>query len=279
MLPSSTELRYFLEVSKTQNISRAAERIGISQPTLTQSIRKLEWNIGTRLLIRTKTGVHLTHAGKRICSQASQLLELWNSIQNQAIEDENELQGSFRLGCHPSVGRYTLPVFFERLAGLAPKIRVELVHDLSRRITDAVIGFKVDLGIVVNPVAHPDLVLRKMGVDQVGVFQSPNRYSDVIFGDPELIQTQAVLKLLKKTAFQYSYFSPCSNLEVIQALAASGAGYGILPARVAGSASLQWVDPELPVFSDEIFLVYRKEVMGSLAGKTLVAVCEKLLKG
>ncbi|WP_347358857.1 LysR family transcriptional regulator [Bdellovibrio sp.] len=42
MLPSATDLEYFLEVSRTLNISRAAERIGISQPTLTQSIHKLE---------------------------------------------------------------------------------------------------------------------------------------------------------------------------------------------------------------------------------------------
>ena len=274
MLPSATDLEYFLEVSRTLNISRAAERIGITQPTLTQSIRKLETSVGAQLLIRTRTGVRMTKAGQRISGQVLTLLEAWANVQKEAQEDEYELQGKFRVGIHPSVARYTLPQFFRQLSRRAPRIELELVHDLSRRITEAIINFRVDLGFVINPVEHPDLVLKKLCEDQVTVFEAPKeRYGKMLFGDPDLIQTQWILKRLKKSALDFTNFVPAPNLEVVHTMVSAGAGYGVLPGRVAKcdpSVKLSVVDTKLPSFKDELYLAYRKEVMASRAAKTLI---------
>jgi DNA-binding transcriptional LysR family regulator len=283
MLPSSTDLEYFLEVSRTLNISRASERIGISQPTLTQSIRKLESVVGMPLLIRSRTGVRLTRAGQRIALQTGALLEAWNALQREAHLDENELQGKFRIGLHPSVARYTLPQFFKELHSKAPKIEVELFHDLSRHITDAVIGFRIDLGFVINPVAHPDLVLKQIYEDTVSVFEAEKgRYADVLFGDPDLIQTQWILKKLRGSGLKFSKFVPAPNLEVVHRLVASGAGFGILPSLVARCESgkvLKPVDRKLPQFKDQLFLAYRKEVMSSKAAKALIEIGKSISFG
>ena len=275
MLPSATDLEYFMEVCRTLNISRASERIGISQPTLTQSIRKLETAVGAQLLIRSRTGVRLTKSGQRISGQISALLELWGGLQKEAQQDEHELQGKFRVGAHPSVARYTLPQFFKELARRAPRVEIELVHDLSRHITDAIIGFRIDIGFVVNPVSHPDLVLRKLCDDVVTVFSAKNRFGNVLFGDPELIQTQWVLTRLKKAGLDFSHFVPAPNLEVVHRLVATGAGYGILPSLVAHcepGVVLSVVDHKLPAFKDQVYLAYRKEAMTSRAAKTLIEI-------
>lgn len=280
MLPSATDLEYFLEVSRTLNISRAAERIGISQPTLTQSIRKLESAVGAQLLIRTRTGVRLTKPGLRISGQIVSLLESWGSLQKEAQQDEHELQGKFRVGSHPSVARYTLPHFFKELARRAPRIEIELVHDLSRHIAEAIINYRVDLGLVINPVAHPDLVLKKIANDQVTIFESPKRFGKWLFGDPELMQTQWVLKRLKKANLDFTHFVAAPNLEVVHRMTAAGAGYGVLPSRVAQcepGTLLSVVDMKLPHFKDELFLVYRKEVMSSRAAKTLIEIGTHIL--
>lgn len=280
MFPSATDLQYFLEVSRTLNISRAAERIGISQPTLTQSIRKLEAAVGTPLLLRSRTGVRLTRSGQKMAVQITELLELWSALQREALEDEHELQGRFRLGTHPSVARYTLPVFFRELLRRAPRIEVELVHDLSRNITDALINYRVDLGFVMNPVHHPDLVLRKMADDVVTVFEAPRRSGRLLFGDPELLQTQWVLKRLKNADLDFTSFVPAPNLEVVHRLTAEGLGYGILPSRVAHcepGVSLRNVNSKLPAYKDQLYLAYRKEVMNSRAAKTLIEISQNLL--
>ncbi|WP_394827817.1 LysR family transcriptional regulator [Pendulispora albinea] len=282
MLPSATELRYFVEIAKTSNLSRAAVRLGITQPALTQAMKKLEASVGSKLLLRTRTGVQLTKAGERIAGQAGHLLEMWESVQAAAQADDTEIKGRYRLGCHPSVGSYILPKFFNDLATQAPSVEIQLTHDLSRRITEAVIDFRIDLAFVVNPVAHPDLVLKKLGTDVVTVFEAERgRYESDLFGDPELLQTQYVLKKLGSRSLPVRRFVGCPNLEVIRALVTSGAGFGILPSRVARCGSGPRLHPVggMPSFHDEIYLIYRADALASRAGKALVSIALAALVG
>ena len=62
MLPNASDIQSFLEVTKTKNISRAAERLGLTQPALSQSIKRLENAFGQQFFIRGKGGVKLTRA-------------------------------------------------------------------------------------------------------------------------------------------------------------------------------------------------------------------------
>jgi DNA-binding transcriptional LysR family regulator len=281
MLPSATDLRYFLEVAKTQNLSRAAVRLGITQPALTQAMKKLEAAVGHPLLIRSRVGVRLTRAGDRIASHAGRLFEAWDAIQTATRMDEVEIKGRFRVGCHPAVGGYALPKFFRDLSAEAPALEIQLVHDLSRRITEAVIDFRVDLGFVVNPVAHPDLVLKKLGTDVVTVFEAAKgRQGSDLFADPDLLQTQSILKRLKAAALGVRHVVPCSSLEVIRAIVASGGGFGVLPSRVAtsgGDARVRPVAARVPSVHDEIYLVYRADTLTTRAAKALVAVASRAL--
>src|SRR5688500_16984767 len=111
MMPSPSELQYFIEVAGTLNVSRAAERLGISQPTLSLAIQRLENSFGAPLLIRTKSGVKLTHAGQRLVTQARALVHEWEKIRGDALRDETEIRGRYIVGCHPSVALYSLPNF------------------------------------------------------------------------------------------------------------------------------------------------------------------------
>src|SRR6187399_1079372 len=108
MLPSSSEIKYFLEVSTALNISRAAERLGISQPSLSLAIRRLEDTIGTDLLVRSKSGVKLTKAGERFALQARSLIEEWDKLKGSIHESEEKVSGRFIIGCHASVALYSL---------------------------------------------------------------------------------------------------------------------------------------------------------------------------
>src|ERR1700689_3984492 len=106
MIPSPTELRYFLEISGTLNMSRAAERLGVSQPALTLAMGRLEESFGQKVLLRGKTGVRLTRAGEKLATQARALLGEWEKIKGDATKDEKELEGRYTIGCHPSVALY-----------------------------------------------------------------------------------------------------------------------------------------------------------------------------
>lgn len=286
MLPSSSELVYFIEISQTLNLSRAAERLGISQPTLTLAVKRLEESFGLPLLIRNKAGVKLTHAGQKLVAQARFLTHEWDKIRSEAARDENEIRGNYVIGCHPSVAMYSLPSILPELLSTHESLEVKLVHDLSRRITEDVISFKVDFGIVVNPWPHPDLVIRNLCKDEVSLWvsDSPNELQDpssdkaVLICDPDLTQSQEILKKLGKAKLKFNRTLTTSNLEVVAAMVAAKIGVGILPSRVAlrlPEMKLKPLLPNGPHYSDKICLVFRADAQRSRASRQIAQFIEK----
>jgi LysR family hydrogen peroxide-inducible transcriptional activator len=122
MIATSTEIEYFVEVFQTRHVSKAAIRLGVTQPTLTLSLQKLEEKVGAKLFHRTKQGVVPTEQGSLLYRKSLALLENWNEIHKGIQQSKNEIFGHFKLGCHQSVGAYTLPKLFEQLHKFAPGI-------------------------------------------------------------------------------------------------------------------------------------------------------------
>lgn len=266
MIPSSTDLTYFLEVANLSNLSRAAESLNISQPSLTLAMQRVENSVGTSILIRHKKGVTLTKAGKQLLAHARQLLQHWENLKSQTLASVNDVQGCFTIGCHASVGIYTLPKFLTELMEDHPQLQLTLKHDISRRITEQVINLAIDIGIVVNPVRHPDVVIKKLDIDKVTLWRSGTASKiqqleskqAILLCDPELMQTQTLLKAMRKQNMQYDRIIPCSNFEVIAELTQSGCGIGILPTKIAQKYNLK-VPPKAPFHNDEICMLYRGE--------------------
>lgn len=290
MMPSQSELIYFLEVSQTLNVSRASERLGVSQPTLSLAIRRLEESVGTALLIRSKTGVQLTRAGHKLARQAQALIRDWEKLREDVLKDEEVIRGNYTLGAHPSVALFTFPKFVEALASKHEGIELKCVHGLSRKVTEDVISFKIDFGVVVNAVQHPDLIIKHLWDDTVTLWtskketalQDPKSGRGVLICDPELIQTDSVLKQIKKSQMRYARIITSSSLEVIASLVNSGAGMGILPTRVAQNEVLN-LDLEAiknaPQFQDRHSLIFRADTQTSKANRQLAREIERILKG
>jgi DNA-binding transcriptional LysR family regulator len=278
MLASSTEIEYFIEVYQTRHVSKAAIRLGVTQPTLTLSLQRLEEKLGVKLFHRTKQGVVPTEQGSFFYKKAHALIDSWNDLHHDLGQTMDNIQGHFKIGCHQSVGAYTLPRFLESLNTEAPGIEIELIHDFSRKITERVVS---DLGFVVNPVRHPDLVLKKMGDDRVMFWRARDAKSipKKIFADANLMQIQNILGKTHAKEFQDWKLINSNSLELIRTLTLTGQGIGILPERVAKADGVDLVpyDPKLPVFEDKIFVAYRKDVLSNRAGRELVRLASFIL--
>jgi len=272
MLPSPEELRYFIEVADTENLTRAAARLGVTQPSLSLALNRLEHSVGTQLLVRGKKGVRLTAAGKKILSDSQDLLNRWTQLKLGALHSQDQIEGHIRIGCHPSVAIYSLPDTLKRLYKKYPKLNVRLVHDLSRRITEKVIQFELEVGIVINPVEHPDLVCLPINKDDVGFWMAANGDEETLIYDPDLIQAQQLILKVKKNQNNFKREIHSSNLEVIKELVASGCGVGILPGRVVSSGVSRPMKllKDYPSFKDELHIVYRVENKDRASTKALV---------
>lgn len=279
MNPSFSDILYFIEVAKAQNISRAAERLAISQPSLSIALTRLEDSVGSKLLHRSKKGVYLTAAGETFLADAENLIKTWNDIKAKTQENETSAIGNIKLGCHASVALYTLRYFMPKFLKENPKISFTFQHDLSRKISESVISRKIDVGIVVNAIKHADLIIKPLLKDQVSLWGSAKLMNpEVLICDPDLVQSQSLMRKLGKMNITRSITT--SSLEVVASLTASGAGYGILPARVAENYSHLGIQKvkDSPVFEDEIAVIYRVENKKSFSIKATVTAIEKSLK-
>lgn len=289
MIGSPSDLIYFTEVCKTLNFSRTASRIGITQPSLSQAIKRLEQVIGTELFIRSKTGVTLTKAGKRLLSHTKQLLQLWDSVKSESLASHYEIQGKFILGAHPSVALYTLSSFLPKLLMDYPKLEIQLKHNSSRNISEGVIDLSIDIGLIVNPIKHPDLIIHKLYDNKVtfwhteenNMLQQINSGEAVLICDPDLSQTQFLLKKIHQQGIKFKRLITSNNLEVITNLTTSGCGIGIIPSKVALTANSNKLlpVPNMPFYHDEICLVYRYENRNIKAIQAIIsAIKGKFLK-
>lgn len=268
-----TDLKYFIELSKSQHVSLAAERLGVSQPALSHCMKRMELELNLRLFIRSKKGITLTAAGRRLFESAQSLVQQWQEVTLAARNEMLEVSGVIRLGCHTAVAQYTLPRFLPQFLKSNPQVSFQLQHGLSRYINESIISDQLDIGLVVNPTPHPDLVIKEILKDQVTVWQSSaNLNPDILFLDPSLLQSQSLLKKMSRTQLQFSRKIESSSLEVIAQLVVAGAGCGLLPSRVMRAFAGRDVNKlkQAPTFEDRICLVFKPEFRKMKRGQALI---------
>src|SRR6476646_8753081 len=98
MLATSTEIEYFIEVYQTRHVSKAAIRLGVTQPTLTLSLQRLEDKLGVKLFHRTKQGVIPTEQGTLFYKKSHGLIDSWNDLHHDLGRSIDTLQGHFKVG-------------------------------------------------------------------------------------------------------------------------------------------------------------------------------------
>ena len=285
MIPTPTELQHFMEVFKTLNMSIAAKQLRLSQPTLSQSLKRLEEKINSKLFIRSQSGLFPTPIGMHFYQQAQSLFLQWNSIHAVVQAEQSLLQGRFRLGCHPSVAAFTLPHLLKNIQKNAPDIHLDLFHDFSKRINEKIIHHELDLGLVMNPYLHPDLVITKLCEDQVQFWVKAGQKTvpTTFIADANEADLREILGTKRHSEFKKWKLLETSNLELIRTLTLQGLGVGLLPSRVAHADQTRINNPaliphpaNLPGWTDELFLVYRKQNLSTAAGKFLLKAIREI---
>ncbi len=249
------DLNNFIEASGFPSLSMASKKLGVTQPALSESIKRLEKDLETVLFYRTKNGISLTPEGKKALEKSKSIRIMLNDLGEMRSDQKQPL---LTLGCHPAIGSYFLPYFIKRVNHTIPEGRFKITHDLSRNIQLQVQSGEIDFGIIVNPSPNPDLILKHIGVDMVRVWKSKKKGDDnKIIADLDLLQTQNILNKWKRAPKE---LMSMSSLEIIARMTNQGCGYGIIPER---TVKLLNFDLEIvkgsPCFKDEFYLVYRPE--------------------
>jgi len=264
----------FVETANCSTIVQSAKKLEISQPALSESIKRLETDLGFILFYRSRAGIQLTPSGKLFLIKAQKAQQAINELD---LENSSEaLFGgrSISIGCHPTVAQYCLPKALSHLKSVAPDYKVEIRHDLSRNIQAEIQRGNIDIGIVINPAEVPDLVIQKLAIDHIYVWSNhSDKDHDTIICNQNLFQTQSILKKWTKKPKK---IINTDSLELITRLVNEGIGFGIIPERAVllSEFSLKKVN-SLPTYKDNICLVYRPE-FGKAPAEKLTAEALKM---
>lgn len=142
----------FYVVAKNESISKGANELFISQPAVTQTIQKLESQLGGTLFVRTKHGVTLTEEGKVFYNYIKQGVELFKNAENKFTELKNLESGSIKIGCSTAVTRHILLPYLEHFHKLYPKIDIEITNQLTRELFQLLRNGIVDMLVLNSPV-------------------------------------------------------------------------------------------------------------------------------
>ncbi len=151
------QLRTFLAIARTGNLTRAAATLAASQPAVSAQLKALEDELGVELFSRTSRGMELTEAGRalrpraeEVDARAAELVALARTMAGNAI-------GTCRIGLNTEAGLLRVPALVGALAGSAPPLGVELVQGVTRTILEDVSSGALTAGFVFGPPGRSDL--------------------------------------------------------------------------------------------------------------------------
>lgn len=140
------QLRTFLTVAQEGHLTRAAERLHVSQSAVSKQIKALEDELGVILFVRTSTGTSLTKSGQLLLSQAEKTLANAVELVNMAKAMRGEISGTVKFGTIIDPEFLRLGAVLGRLLNLYPKIDVKLTHGISGWILELIRAGNVDAG-------------------------------------------------------------------------------------------------------------------------------------
>jgi LysR family hydrogen peroxide-inducible transcriptional activator len=156
------QLRYFVAVADEGSFSRAAAKVRVAQPSLSQQIRKLEAEVGQPLFDRLPRAVVLTEAGRCLIDYARQILASIGDARRCVDELKDTIAGKLAVGAIPTIAPYVLPELVVTFQKHYPHVTLEIVEEVTEGITRRIDAGELDVAIAST--CRPSSTLRRESV-------------------------------------------------------------------------------------------------------------------
>ncbi len=283
------QLRTFIEVSRLRSFSRAAEKLGVTQPAISAQIRTLESEVGARLFDRDGGKVTFTAAGRVFEPFAEHVLSCHAHIGITIAELHRSPRGEVAISANEATSLYILPAVFAAFKKQYTRVALKIVRADRSHILEDVINREVDFGVVSLPVKDARLTIESIHRDEVALVTGPahplaNRETVAI---AELLEHPLLLPKSGRQREQIDDFFRAEDVhprvamevessELLKRLIGAGLGMGFLPrAVVAGDVALGALhicNVEGLRLSRELALVFLKEKTLSRAAHAFLEI-------
>ena len=282
--------RVFYTVAKHKHMTKASEELHISQPAISQSIKKLEDQLGGTLFLRSNKGMDLTSEGKMFYEYVKGALELINNAENEFTSFKDLSKGEVKIGCSTTLTKLVLINALKDFHLDYPNININITNDLtSNLINDLKLG-KLDF-IIFNEsnIRETNLNLEKIKELKQGFIYNPEFYDDNVNTFEDLNNVPLILqkeesnsrKLLDYIALQNNV-KLIPKMEVVsQELITEftniglGIGFAIIDLAKRNFKNLKELNINKKIPNINIYLATNKSVSLTFASKVFIKYLKK----
>src|SRR5881396_3886758 len=278
------QLRYFVAVADEGSFSRAAAKVRVAQPSLSQQIRKLEAELGQPLFDRLPRSVVLTEAGRCLLEYARQILASIGDAQRCVDELKGKIAGDVAVGAIPTIAPYVLPELVVTFQNHYPDVTLHIVEDATERIVRRIETGELDVALASTCQKSPTLRIEHLGNEPLLALVPEGhplaKQTLVSFDD---LKSQRFLLLLESRRLLPEVALAGSQLSTIANMVAAGIGLSIVPQMMVkhhatpGCVSLPFAPPvperELNVlynplrFQSKAAAAFRREAATALSSQ------------
>lgn len=267
------DLKYLVAVGELRNFSQAAEKCCVSQPTLSNQIKKLEDTLGVILFDRTNKRVIPTEAGNRIITAAQRVLRETEEIHRIAEAARDPMAGKFRLGAFPTLGTYLFPSLVQQVKAALPDLKLILVEAKTDELIEKLRNGEIDAAFLALPVYDDQLVSQRLFDDPFLLAVQPDHalagarsisqaelaeHKLLLLEEGHCLRDQA-LEVCQTNGSDTEEFR-ATGLETLRQMVKAGTGITIMP-RIAiqkNETDICYIPFNAPAPQRTIGLVWRK---------------------
>ena len=259
---TSRELLYVKTIADEKSITRAAQKLYLTQPSLSHCITNIEKQLGTRLFRRTSGGLVLTYAGERYYRMACEVLRIYAAFESEISEESELLRGRITLGVTNYLACDLLPRMLPRFHREYPGIELRVVEETTDELEKSLLSGRLDFAIMhtgagdgasedpglahevlrrdpfllIAPPEHPyaDRAVMREGA------QDPELDPALLGGEPFLMVSKGQRirhvadRILRQAGMSPEIIFTSRNFETLRRLCAQGMGYTFIPRRYVG---------------------------------------------
>ena len=251
-----TQLEYIVAIDEYRHFATAAEKCFVTQPTLSMQIKKLEDELGVIIFDRSRQPVVPTDLGAKLIEQARMTLSATQRIKEIIQEEQQEVEGTLKIGIIPTLAPYLLPVFIGPYIRKYPAVKVEVEELVSEEIIRRLKRDMLDVGLFVTPYHDEKIVERPVFYEEMLVYAHPDSellkkkevgHEDIVTSDIWMLGnghcfSNQVVNLCEMSASQHKnlpFEFESNSLETLMRIVDVEGGFTLIP-----ELALQYMSPE-----------------------------------
>lgn len=295
------QLKYVLVLEREGSFSKAAEVLNISQPSLSQYIKKIEKQIGLPLFERTGSNVRLTNAGQVYVEAGRKILDLEHQMEAQLLDLSDSKTGSLIIGAAPFRSAGIIPAVAKQFQAIYPRIHLVIEERTNNELIEGTLRGEFDLCITILPVDERVFAFEKIMEEEL-ILAVPNEYQNLatefidnrkypaidakqIDGNKFVMitETQLMQKTLDDLTQDFELnLERAAVVKAIEsqiAMVRAGVGMALVPTgieRFCGENDVKFYSFKQNLPRREIVAIWRKDKKLSNVAKTMLKLLKRL---